>query len=145
MTELNVTADRAAMQHLYTSAEHTKRQLSNLHPTAKFTAEPEYADYQVDVDLPYGLKTTVSLLDYNKINKHLFERASKPITSVLSDHGYDQSEIQEIVLVGGSTRMPQVRSMVKEYFKRDHVYTSIDPDEAIAIGAAAGFGCRNSK
>jgi len=145
LTDKNVTADAEAMQKLYTSAESAKRQLSMLHPSSKCTLEPEYAAYKVDVELPFGFSTSVSLLEYNQINQHLFKRASKPITAVLSNNGFNITEMNEIVLVGGSTRMPQIQTLLKEYFQRDHVYTSIDPDEAIAVGAAAGFGCRNKK
>jgi len=145
MSDANVTADSSAMQHLYTTAERTKRQLSALLPNASCSKETKYAALKIDVDLPYGLKTSVSLLDYNTINEKLFERAKKPISKVLSDNGYNHTEIDDVVLVGGSTRMPQIRSMIKDYFGNRNLYTSIDPDEAIAIGAAAGFGCRNKR
>ena len=121
-----------AMQQLWTTAEATKRQLAAL---------PQVDTSQVEVDLPYGLQTTVTMAEYNAANTGLFTRAQAPITKVLRDHGFQPAEMADIVLVGGSTRMPQIRKLVKEYFKKDQIYCDIDPDEAIAVGAASGFGC----
>jgi len=132
LTEKNATQDKQAMQALWTTAELTKIELS------KQTQVPES---QVQVKLPYGLQTTVSLGEYDTKNKVLYERAMEPIRKVLDGHGFKPDEIHELVLVGGSTRMPQIQKMILTHFKREKLHNSIDPDEAIAIGAAAGFGC----
>jgi len=128
----NVKEDPHAMQHLWTTAEATKRQLASL---------PQEESSKVDVELPYGERTTVSWGEYNTATAALYTRARAPIVQVLRDHGFQPEEMAEIVMVGGSTRMPQIRKLVKEHFKKDEIHCDIDPDEAIAVGAASGFGC----
>lgn len=133
-TPRNATQDSLAMQHLWTEAELAKCKLSAVD-----------ADTPVAVTLPYGFNTTITRREYDAINAPLFERALKPIKNVLVGNGFTKEEIHEIVLVGGSTRMPRIQAMVAEYFGKKELHNSIDPDEAIAVGAAAGFGCNNKK
>ena len=70
----------------------------------------------------------------------LFKVTMNPIDSVLKDAGMKKSEVDEIVLVGGSTRIPKVQSMIKEYFNGKEPNRGINPDEAVAYGAAVQGG-----
>lgn len=77
---------------------------------------------------------------FEELNSDLFESTLKPVEQVLKDAKKKKSEIHDIVLVGGSTRIPKIRELLKEFFKRNDLQTNIDPDEAIAYGAAVQGG-----
>jgi hypothetical protein len=79
----------------------------------------------------------LSLDDYNTAVKPLFDRSILPITRLMNDMTLQPSEIDEIVMVGGTTRMPQVRALVAEAFPDAELNTHIDPDITVAYGAAS--------
>lgn len=79
----------------------------------------------------------LSLEDYNESAKPLFDRSVLPITRLLQDLSLEPEEIDEIVMVGGTTRMPQIRALVSEAFRNAQLNTHIDPDITVAYGAAS--------
>ncbi|KAL6625643.1 stress protein HSC70 [Neocallimastix californiae] len=81
-------------------------------------------------------KSNITRECFEKLNKDLFEKILEPIDNALKDSGFSKSDIQEIVLVGGSTRIPKIRSLVSEYFDGKKLNKNINPDEAVAYGAA---------
>jgi len=73
---------------------------------------------------------------FEELNSDLFKKTLGPVQTALEDSGLKKNEIDEIVLVGGSTRIPKVRQLVKDFFNGKEPNTGINPDEAIAYGAA---------
>lgn len=79
----------------------------------------------------------------------LFKKCMPPVENVLKDSGFSKGQIHEIVLVGGSTRIPKVQSMLTDFFNGKNLNRSINPDEAVAYGAAvqaailSGEGSKN--
>merc|ERR1712054_134188 len=77
---------------------------------------------------------------FEKLNNDLFQKTLKPVNDVLSDSKMSKSEIHEIVLVGGSTRIPKVQTLIKDFFNGKEPNRGINPDEAVAYGAAVQAG-----
>lgn len=73
---------------------------------------------------------------FEQLNDDLFRKTMGPVQQALEDSGLKKNQIDEIVLVGGSTRIPKVRQLVKDFFNGKEPNTGINPDEAIAYGAA---------
>lgn len=73
---------------------------------------------------------------FEELNSKLFQRTMSPIEEALKESGLEKNQIDEIVLVGGSTRIPKIRQMVQDYFDGKEPNTGINPDEAVAYGAA---------
>ena len=80
---------------------------------------------------------TLSLEDYNQAVQPLFDRSILPVTRLLDDLTLRPAEIDEIVMVGGTTRMPQIRALVSQAFSKSQLNTHIDPDITVAYGAAS--------
>jgi len=70
------------------------------------------------------------------LNIDLFRKCMPPVENVLKDSGLSKDQIHEVVLVGGSTRIPKVQELIKNYFNGKELNRSINPDEAVAYGAA---------
>ena len=79
----------------------------------------------------------LTLADYNTACKRLFDRAVLPVTRLLDDLTLEPSDMDEIVMVGGTTRMPQIRSLVGQAFPNAELNVHIDPDITVAYGAAS--------
>jgi heat shock protein 5 len=77
---------------------------------------------------------------FEELNKDLFQKTIDPVKQVLSDAKVPKSEVHDIVLVGGSTRIPKVQSLIKDFFNGKEVNKGINPDEAVAYGAAVQAG-----
>ena len=116
-------SNKETVCRLRKACEHAKRELS-------FAPE---ASIQLD-DLNYHV--TITRATFEKLNADLFQRLLEPVDKALRDATLDRSQIQEIVLVGGSTRIPKVRQLLQDFFKGKELNTSINPDEAVAYGAA---------
>jgi molecular chaperone DnaK (HSP70) len=83
------------------------------------------------------LKMDLTLEEYNKACQPLFDRSISPVTRLLKDLSLRPSEMDEIVMVGGTTRMPQIRELVRQAFSNAQLNTHIDPDITVAYGAAS--------
>ncbi|KAH6914199.1 heat shock protein [Coprinopsis sp. MPI-PUGE-AT-0042] len=121
-----VKKDARAMGKLKKAAENAKRVLSTQMST------------KIEIDSFYGGKDLVEVLTrakFEELNADLFKKTMKPVERAMEDAGLKKGDIDEIVLVGGSTRIPKVRQMLKEYFGKEPSQ-GINPDEAVAHGAA---------
>ncbi len=111
--------------------EKAKRALSST-PTVQVRIEALFNGKDLDESL--------SRSKFEQLNSDLFQKTLKPVQDVLSDSKMSKSEIHEIVLVGGSTRIPKIQSLIKEYFNGKEPSRGINPDEAVAYGAAVQAG-----
>ncbi len=131
---VDLTKDAMAMQRLKEAAEKAKIELSNSQETTInlpfITATNEG---------PKHLQQTISRSKFESLCDDLFERLKSPCLNALKDAGIDAGKIDEVVLVGGSTRMPRVQSMAKDIFGKAP-NKSVNPDEVVAIGAAVQGG-----
>lgn len=84
----------------------------------------------------------ISFAKFNELNKVRFDETLATVQEVLKVAKMDKGEIKEVILVGGSTRIPKVRQMLADFLTNQRVYNTIDPDEAVAIGAATRGGIK---
>lgn len=97
---------------------------------------------QIEIeDLVEGLDFNEELTraKFEELNADLFKKTIGPVQTALEDSGFKKSDIHEIVLVGGSTRIPKIRKLVQDFFGKEP-NTGINPDEAVAYGAAVQGG-----
>ena len=127
---IDFPGDRVALQRVTDAAERTKIALS------------EQLEYKVRVpfaalvgDKPYDLESTVSRSELVLLTGHLVDRTLKVCEEVLAARGLKPSDVQEVLLVGGQSRMPLVRERIRNYFGREPS-KAVHPDEAVALGAA---------
>jgi endoplasmic reticulum chaperone BiP len=130
-TGKDISNDKRAMQKLKREVEKGKRSLSSTHEV-----RIEIEDLSEGIDLDEVLTRA----RFEELNADLFKKTLGPVQTALEDSGFKKSEINEIVLVGGSTRIPKVRQLVKDFFNGKEPNTGINPDEAIAYGAAVQGG-----
>ncbi|PVD38033.1 hypothetical protein C0Q70_00641 [Pomacea canaliculata] len=128
-TGRDVTGDKHAMTRLKRAAEKAKRELSFNH-AARVDLDGVLGDVSGMDDI------TVTRAKLEELNADLFRSTLLTVQQALADSGKDKSEIDDIVLVGGSTRIPRVQTLVKEYFNGKEPHRGINPDEAVAYGAA---------
>ena len=133
-TAIDVSKDKMALQRLQEAAEKAKIELSN-----KETADINIPFITMDASGPRHLNMTLTRAKFNQLTLALVERSVEPCRKAIADSGYSISEINKVVLVGGSTRIPAVREKVKELFGKEPD-KSVNPDEAVAIGAAIQGG-----
>ena len=116
-----------AIRRLYTACERAKRTLSSAKTsTIEIDSLFEGIDFQL----------TLTRAKFEDLNSDLFKRALDPVTQVLKDAKISKSQIDDIVLVGGTTRIPKIQELLKEYFNGKELCTNINPDECVAYGAA---------
>lgn len=127
----DIRADHRATQKLRRECEKAKRTLSNQHQ-----ARVEIENLLDGIDFSESL----SRAKFEELNMDLFRSTMKPVQKVLEDADMKKNEIDEIILVGGSTRIPKVQSLVKDYFDGKEPSRGINPDEAVAYGAAVQGG-----
>jgi heat shock protein 5 len=127
----DISKDKRAMQKLRRECEKAKRALSS---TTQVTLTIEALIDGNDFEEQLTRST------FEKLNSDLFSKTLKPVNEVLSDSKMSKSEIHEIVLVGGSTRIPKIQSLIKDYFNGKEPNRGINPDEAVAYGAAVQAG-----
>jgi len=127
----DIRKDNRALQKLRREVEKAKRTLSS-----QFQARIEIESFFEGDDF----SETLSRAKFDELNMDLFKSTLKPVKQVMDDAGMKKSEIDEIVLVGGSTRIPKVQQLVKEFFKNKEPSRGINPDEAVAYGAAVQAG-----
>jgi molecular chaperone DnaK len=131
---VDLRKDPMALQRLKEAAEKAKVELSS-------SMETEInLPYVMAVDnIPKHLVKKLSRAKFEQICDDLFQRCVKPCESALKDAGYKIADIDEVILVGGSTRMPKVQEIVKKFFGREP-HKGVNPDEVVAVGAAIQGG-----
>ncbi len=131
---IDLTKDKLALQRLKEGAEKAKIELSSSAST-----EVNLPFITADATGPKHLVKTITRTDLEKLVLDLIERTRKPCLDAISEAGIKASDIDEVILVGGMTRMPRVRQFVKELFGKEP-NTSVNPDEVVAMGAAIQAG-----
>jgi molecular chaperone DnaK len=131
---IDLSSDRQALQRLKEAAEKAKIELSST--------------MQTEVNLPFitanqtgpkHLTITLTRAKFEQLSSELMKRLENPVNQALKDAGLSKSEIQEVVLVGGSTRMPMVQNLVEQRLGKQP-NKSVNPDEVVAVGAALQAG-----
>ncbi|PKP90231.1 MAG: molecular chaperone DnaK [Alphaproteobacteria bacterium HGW-Alphaproteobacteria-16] len=131
---IDLTKDKLALQRLKEAAEKAKIELSSAQ-----TTEVNLPFITADQNGPKHLVKTLSRAELERLVDDLIARTLEPCRKALADAGLKTSAIDEVVLVGGMTRMPKVRQIVKEFFGKEP-HTGVNPDEVVAIGAAIQAG-----
>ncbi|UNK79489.1 molecular chaperone DnaK [Sphingopyxis granuli] len=131
---IDLRGDKLALQRLKEAAEKAKIELS----TAQST-EVNLPFITADANGPKHLVKTITRADLEKLVEELIKRTLEPCKKAIKDAGVSASDIDEVVLVGGMTRMPRVREVVKDFFGKEP-HTGVNPDEVVAIGAAIQAG-----
>ncbi|MGO1526649.1 MAG: molecular chaperone DnaK [Corynebacterium variabile] len=133
---VDLSKDKMALQRLREAAEKAKIELSSSHQ-----ASINLPYITVDQDKnPLFLDETLSRTEFQRITQDLLDRTKKPFAAVLKDADVSVSEIDHVVLVGGSTRMPAVSDLVKELTGGKEPNKGVNPDEVVAVGAALQAG-----
>ncbi len=133
---IDLTRDKMAMQRLREAAEKAKIELSSQN-----TATINLPYITVDADKnPLFLDETLSRAEFQRITSDLLDRARAPFNRVVKDASISVGEIDHVVLVGGSTRMPAVTELVKELTGGQEPNKGVNPDEVVAVGAALQAG-----
>ena len=131
---MDLTNDKQAMQRIKEAAEKAKCELSSVVET---TINLPYIT--ADANGPKHLELSLTRAKFEELSHELLERCKKPVEQALSDAGLSKNDINEVVLVGGSTRIPAVQQLVKEYTGKEP-NQSVNPDEVVAVGAAIQAG-----
>uniref|UniRef100_A0A7S0CFI1 Uncharacterized protein n=1 Tax=Proboscia inermis TaxID=420281 RepID=A0A7S0CFI1_9STRA len=127
----DISGDKRALQKLRKEVERVKRALSS-QQQARLEIE--------DLAEGFDFSETLTRARFEELNNDLFKKTLGPVGRVLEDADVSKSEVDEIVLVGGSTRIPKVQQLISEYFGGKEPSKGINPDEAIAFGAAVQGG-----
>ncbi|RCN38216.1 putative chaperone protein DnaK [Ancylostoma caninum] len=130
-TGKDLRKDNRAVQKLRREVEKAKRALSTQHQT------------KVEVESIYegeDFSETLTRAKFEELNMDLFRATLKPVQKVLEDSDLKKEDVHEIVLVGGSTRIPKVQQLIKDFFNGKEPSRGINPDEAVAYGAAVQAG-----
>jgi molecular chaperone DnaK len=131
---IDLTKDKLALQRLKEAAEKAKIELSSAAST-----EVNLPFITADQNGPKHLVKTITRADLERLVEDLIKRTLEPCKKALADAGVKADDISEVVLVGGMTRMPRVREVVKNFFGKDP-HTGVNPDEVVAMGAAIQAG-----
>ena len=131
---IDLSKDRMAIQRLKEAAEKAKIELSSVAET-----EINLPFITADATGPKHLVVRLSRAKYEQLVADLVERSHKPCQIALQDSGLKPSDISEVILVGGMTRMPAIQKFVKEFFGKEP-HKGVNPDEVVAIGAAIQAG-----
>merc|ERR1711871_1353954 len=127
----DMSKDKRAIQKLRREVERAKRALSS---TSSARVEIESLFDGVD------FSETLTRARFEELNMDLFKKALGPVKKVMEDSSFKKNDIDEIVLVGGSTRIPKVQTLIKDFFNGKEPNKGINPDEAVAYGAAVQGG-----
>ena len=131
---IDLRGDRMAMQRLKEAAEKAKIELSGM-----TTANINLPFITADATGPKHMDVTITRAKFNELTADLVEATMGPVRQALSDAGLQPSQIDKVLLVGGSTRIPAVVDAVKNYMGKDP-FKGINPDECVAMGAAIQGG-----
>ena len=135
---IDLRSDRLALQRLKEAAEKAKIELSSA-STTEINQPFITARMEGGQTTPLHLVETITRADLEKLVADLINRTLEPCKKALKDAGIDAKDVADVVLVGGMTRMPRVREVVKEFFGKDP-HTGVNPDEVVAMGAAIQAG-----
>src|SRR6187399_2180946 len=135
---IDLRTDRLALQRLKEAAEKAKIELSSAQ-TTEINQPFITARMEGGATTPLHLVETISRADLEKLVADLVNRTLEPCKKALKDAGIDAKDVVDVVLVGGMTRMPRVREVVKEFFGREP-HVGVNPDEVVAMGAAIQAG-----
>ncbi|BBB10775.1 molecular chaperone DnaK [Sphingopyxis sp. FD7] len=131
---IDLRGDKLALQRLKEAAEKAKIELSSA-----ATTEVNLPFITADANGPKHLVKTITRADLERLVEDLVKRTLEPCKKAIKDAGVSAKDIDEVVLVGGMTRMPRVREVVKDFFGKEP-HTGVNPDEVVAIGAAIQAG-----
>ncbi|MFQ6671175.1 hypothetical protein Gotur_035789 [Gossypium turneri] len=123
----DISTNARALRRLRTACERAKRTLSS---TAQTTLEIDSLYEGID------FYSTITRARFEELNMDLFRKCMEPVEKCLRDSKIDKSQVDEVVLVGGSTRIPKVQQLLQDFFNGKELCKSINPDEAVAYGAA---------
>merc|ERR1739841_435973 len=123
----DITGNARALRRLRTSCERAKRTLSS---TAQTSIEIDSLFEGVD------FYTSITRARFEELNMDLFRKCMEPVEKCMRDAKFDKGQVHEVVLVGGSTRIPKVQQLLSDFFNGKEPSRSINPDEAVAYGAA---------
>ncbi len=132
---IDLSADKMALQRLREAAEKAKVELSSL-----ATTSINLPFITADETGPKHLEMELSRSKFEELVSHLVESTIEPVTQALKDSGLGIDDIDRILLVGGSTRIPAVQDAIRKFFKGKAPDRSVNPDEAVALGAAIQGG-----
>ncbi|PWW74465.1 heat shock protein 70 [Tuber magnatum] len=135
-TQLDISDDPRALRRLRSACERAKRTLSSVTQTT------------VEIDSLSGghdFNTSITRARFEDINASLFKSTIAPVEQVLKDSGLAKSAVDEVVLVGGSTRIPKIQKLLSDLFNGKKLEKGINPDEAVAYGAAVQAGILSGK
>jgi molecular chaperone DnaK len=133
---VDLRLDPLALQRLRSKAEEAKKELST---TSEYTVNEPFITMDVNTRQPIHLNMKLTRAKYEALVEDLVQRTLEPCKSALKDAGISAGQVQEVVLVGGMTRMPRVQQVVKEFFGREP-HKGVNPDEVVAVGAAIQAG-----
>ncbi|CAN5495237.1 molecular chaperone DnaK [soil metagenome] len=131
---IDLTKDKMALQRLKEAAEKAKVELSSAQET-----EINLPFVTADASGPKHLQMKLTRSKFDQMTEALVNRTLEPCKKALADSGYSLAEIDEVILVGGSTRIPSIQKAVKEFFNKEP-NRSVNPDEVVAMGAAIQGG-----
>jgi L1 cell adhesion molecule like protein len=126
-TKKDISENPRALRRLRTACERAKRTLSS---TTQTTVEIDSLYEGVD------FYTSITRARFEELNVDLFRKCMEPVEKVLRDSKIDKASVDEVVLVGGSTRIPKIQQMLSDFFNGKELNKTINPDEAVAYGAA---------
>jgi len=132
---IDIRQDPMALQRLKEAAEKAKIELSQ-----QLETSVNLPFVTADQNGPKHLQVTVTRAKFDELCADLYERLRKPCETALKDAGLNPSDVADVVMVGGSTRIPRVQEVAQDIFKTDALDKSINPDEVVAIGAAIQGG-----
>ena len=119
---MDMSSDKRAVQRLRKQCEMAKRTLST------------QTSATIECDALFGgvdFSTTISRAKFEELNNDLFKKTMAPVTQVLKDAGISKQDVDQVILVGGSTRIPKVQELLSEYFNGKTLNKSISVDEAV--------------
>lgn len=131
---IDLRGDKQAMQRIKEASEKAKCELSTVIET---TINLPFIT--ADANGPKHLDISLTRAKFEELSRDLLDRCKKPVEQAIKDAGLSKGEIDEVVLVGGSTRIPAVQALVKDYTGKDP-NQSVNPDEVVAVGAAVQAG-----
>ena len=128
----DISGNKRSIRRLRTACERAKRTLSSsTQASIEIDSLFEGIDYY----------TSITRAKFEELNMHFFNKAMEPVSKALRDAGTSKEQIHDIVLVGGSTRIPKIQSMLSDLFNKRELNKSINPDEAVAYGAGMYMSC----